>query len=159
MDAAVAGLLEREAFDVVHLHGPLDPALPLLALHAARAPVVGTFHAPLEAGLRILVWTGTPLLVAPVAGALADRFGNRPFMLTGLVLQAVGLGLMAWQVEPGVGYDRLVVPIIETVRGLLLGTPIGNDGIVAVAWCAVISVGSYLWARTLYERDPSPSVA
>jgi ABC-2 type transport system permease protein len=46
-------------------------------------------------------------------------------------------------------------PIIETVRGLLLGTPIGNSGLLAVAWCIGISVVGYLWARRLYERDPA----
>jgi ABC-2 type transport system permease protein len=46
-------------------------------------------------------------------------------------------------------------PIIETLRGLLLGTPIGNSGILAVAWCAGIALVSYLWAKKLYNRDPS----
>ncbi len=44
-------------------------------------------------------------------------------------------------------------PVIETVRGLLMGTPIGNSGIVAIAWCVAISVVGYLWATRLYERD------
>jgi ABC-2 type transport system permease protein len=43
---------------------------------------------------------------------------------------------------------------IETVRGLLMGTPIGNSAMLAVAWCAAIALGGYLWARKLYERDP-----
>ncbi len=46
-------------------------------------------------------------------------------------------------------------PIIETVRGLLLGTPIGNSGLLAVGWCIGISVAGYLWARRLYDRDPA----
>ncbi len=46
-------------------------------------------------------------------------------------------------------------PIIETVRGLLLGTPIGNSGALAVAWCIGISIVGYLWAGRLYERDPA----
>src|SRR6516225_8554435 len=33
---------------------------------------------PLEAGLRTLPWTGMPVLVAPIAGALSDRIGGRP---------------------------------------------------------------------------------
>ncbi|HWB34507.1 MAG TPA: ABC transporter permease, partial [Rugosimonospora sp.] len=37
-------------------------------------------------------------------------------------------------------------PIIETLRGLLLGTPIGNDGWIALAWCAAIALGGYLWS-------------
>jgi ABC-2 type transport system permease protein len=46
-------------------------------------------------------------------------------------------------------------PIIETVRGLLLGTPIGNSGLLAVGWCIGISIVGYVWARRLYERDPA----
>jgi ABC-2 type transport system permease protein len=44
-------------------------------------------------------------------------------------------------------------PIIETLRGLLLGTPIGNSGLIAVAWCVAISALGFAWARRLYERD------
>ena len=44
-------------------------------------------------------------------------------------------------------------PIIETLRGLLLGTPIGNTGMMAVAWCVGISVVGYLWSLRLYERN------
>ena len=45
-------------------------------------------------------------------------------------------------------------PAIETVRGLLLGTPIGNNAATAVAWCAAITLVGYVWARKLYDRDP-----
>jgi ABC-2 type transport system permease protein len=45
-------------------------------------------------------------------------------------------------------------PIIETVRGLLVGTAIGNNAVVAVAWCIGITLVGYLWARKLYNRDP-----
>ncbi len=47
-------------------------------------------------------------------------------------------------------------PIMETLRGLLMGTPIGHNGILAVAWCVVIGVAGYLWARYLFNRDPTP---
>ena len=46
-------------------------------------------------------------------------------------------------------------PIIETVRSLLLGTPLGNSGLLAVGWCVGISIVGYLWAKRLYERDPA----
>ncbi|GAB2483334.1 ABC transporter permease [Nocardiopsis aegyptia] len=46
-------------------------------------------------------------------------------------------------------------PIIETLRGLLMGTEIGGSAAVAVAWCAGIALLSYLWARKLYDRDPA----
>lgn len=46
-------------------------------------------------------------------------------------------------------------PIIETLRGLLLGTPIGNDGWIALAWCAAIALGGYLWSKRLFNREPA----
>ncbi len=45
-------------------------------------------------------------------------------------------------------------PVIETLRGLLLGTPIGNNLILAIAWCAVLALVGYLWSRAVYNRDP-----
>jgi ABC-2 type transport system permease protein len=47
-------------------------------------------------------------------------------------------------------------PIIETLRGLLTGTPIGHTALLAVAWCACLAVLGYGWARTLYARSPAP---
>lgn len=44
-------------------------------------------------------------------------------------------------------------PIIETLRGLLMGTPIGNSGVLAVAWCVAITLLGFLWAVRLYERN------
>jgi ABC-2 type transport system permease protein len=46
-------------------------------------------------------------------------------------------------------------PVIETLRGLLMGTGVGDSWMVAVAWCAGISLFSYLWAKKLYNRDPA----
>ncbi|MFC5746041.1 ABC transporter permease [Actinomadura rugatobispora] len=43
-------------------------------------------------------------------------------------------------------------PIMETVRGLLLGTPIGNSAAIATAWCAGIAVLSYLWAKNTFNK-------
>ncbi|MEW9528203.1 ABC transporter permease [Microbispora sp. NPDC049125] len=43
-------------------------------------------------------------------------------------------------------------PIIETLRGLLMGTPIGNSAIMALAWCVGLSLAGYLWARSTFNR-------
>jgi ABC-2 type transport system permease protein len=43
---------------------------------------------------------------------------------------------------------------METMRGLLFGTPIGDRWVLAIAWCLVISVAGYLWSMRLYNRDP-----
>jgi ABC-2 type transport system permease protein len=44
-------------------------------------------------------------------------------------------------------------PIMETVRGLLLGTPIGNSAAIATAWCAGLAVLSYLWAKRTFNKS------
>jgi ABC-2 type transport system permease protein len=45
-------------------------------------------------------------------------------------------------------------PIMDTLRGLLLGTPIGTSATIAVAWCLGMLLAGYAWARKLYDRDP-----
>jgi ABC-2 type transport system permease protein len=45
-------------------------------------------------------------------------------------------------------------PMMDTVRGLLLGTAIGDSAVIALAWCAAIALAGYLWAKRLYNRDP-----
>jgi ABC-2 type transport system permease protein len=45
-------------------------------------------------------------------------------------------------------------PIIETLRGLLMGTPIGNDGIIALAWGVALTLLGFLWARAAFDREP-----
>jgi ABC-2 type transport system permease protein len=44
-------------------------------------------------------------------------------------------------------------PLIDTIRGLLLGTPIGNSLVIALGWCAVIGLGGYLWSKRLFNRE------
>ncbi|HEY3368356.1 MAG TPA: ABC transporter permease [Symbiobacteriaceae bacterium] len=47
-----------------------------------------------------------------------------------------------------------LTPVIDTLRGLLMGTPIGNSAVLAVAWCAGLTLVGYLWARAVYNREP-----
>jgi ABC-2 type transport system permease protein len=44
-------------------------------------------------------------------------------------------------------------PLVETLRGLLMGTAIGNSAVIAIAWCLAITLIGYLWARASYNRD------
>jgi len=92
---------------------------------------VGLGYSPLGAGLRILVWMAMPMLVAPVAGALADRVGNRPFMFSGLALQAAGLGWLAAVARPGVGYGTLVAPLIVAGVGIAMCFPTVANAVTA----------------------------
>lgn len=43
-------------------------------------------------------------------------------------------------------------PFIETLRGLLLGTPLGWSPVLAIGWCVVIAVAGYAWSMAIYER-------
>jgi EmrB/QacA subfamily drug resistance transporter len=94
------------------MYGGLFGALFLMAQFLQTA--LG--HSPLQAGIRLLPWTATPVVIAPIAGALADRFGNRPFMLFGLTLQALGLGWVALIAKPQIGYLELGIAL--TIAGV-----------------------------------------
>jgi EmrB/QacA subfamily drug resistance transporter len=73
-------------------------------------------YSPLQAGIRLLPWTATPMVIAPLAGGLADRFGNRPFMVLGMIMQAVGLGWVALIASPDIGYLELGIAL--TIAGV-----------------------------------------
>lgn len=45
-------------------------------------------------------------------------------------------------------------PITDALRGLLLDTPVNDSGVLAVAWCVGLAVAGYLWARSLFRREP-----
>ena len=90
-------------------------------------------YTPFQAGLRTLPWTGMPIIVAPIAGILADRIGGRPILATGMALQAVALGWLAAVVTPTVAYEAMVVPFILAGVGMgLFFAPIANVVLSAV---------------------------
>jgi EmrB/QacA subfamily drug resistance transporter len=63
---------------------------------------------PLATGAALLVWSGWGFFVAPAAAHAAERYGNRPFMLAGLTLQALGLGCLALLADQHTPYPELV---------------------------------------------------
>src|SRR5499427_5426151 len=84
-------------------------------------------YSPLQAGLRTLPWTAMPVLVAPIAGALSDRIGGRPLLVTGLALQAIGLGWLAAVISPTVAYATLVPAFVVSGVGMsLFFAPVAN---------------------------------
>ncbi|MER6463573.1 DHA2 family efflux MFS transporter permease subunit [Streptomyces sp. NPDC001288] len=84
-------------------------------------------YSPTEAGLRMLPWTGMPMLVAPIAGILSDRIGGRPVAAAGLFLQAVGLGYMASVVTAHASYGvQLPALIISGIGMALYFAPAAN---------------------------------
>jgi EmrB/QacA subfamily drug resistance transporter len=90
-------------------------------------------YSPLEAGLRVLPWTAMPMVVAPIAGALSDRIGGRPFMALGLALQAIGLAWIAAVSDANVGYASLVGPFVLSGIGMgMFFAPVANVVLSAV---------------------------
>jgi EmrB/QacA subfamily drug resistance transporter len=90
----------------------------------------GLGYGPLDTGLRLLPWTATFITVAPVAGALADRIGERPLMVGGLTLQALGMAWVALIADPGMSYTELLAPFIVAGVGVSMAIPAAQNSVV-----------------------------
>jgi predicted MFS family arabinose efflux permease len=77
-------------------------------------------NSPLQAGVKLLVWTGAAMVVSPVAGFFSERYGSRPFMVVGLTLQAVALGWMATLASVDQSYASMIVPFVLAGTGMSL---------------------------------------
>jgi EmrB/QacA subfamily drug resistance transporter len=77
-------------------------------------------NTPLEAGVKLLVWTGAVMVVAPVAGFMSERYGSRMFMVAGLGLQAVALALLAMSASVHQSYASMVIPFVLAGSGMAL---------------------------------------
>jgi EmrB/QacA subfamily drug resistance transporter len=105
---------------------------------------------PFGTGLRFLPWTATPILVAPLAGVLSDRVGQRPMMVAGMLLQGVGLAWFAMASTSTIGYGSLVPPLLVSGIGAsmaLAATPTAVLGAVAPA-----DMGKASGANSTFQR-------
>jgi EmrB/QacA subfamily drug resistance transporter len=87
-------------------------------------------YGALGAGLRLLPWTATLFFVAPVAGALVDRFGERPFLVTGLALQGLGLAWVALVADPAMSYLEMVPALMVAGCGVSMAMPAAQNAAV-----------------------------
>jgi EmrB/QacA subfamily drug resistance transporter len=99
-------------------------------------------QSPLGAGIRLLPWTGAPMVIAPLAGALSERYGNRPFMVLGLALQAIGLGWVALIAAPGMGYAELGVALTIAGVGISMCFPTVANAVMSSVPLAEAGVAS-----------------
>jgi MFS family permease len=88
-------------------------------------------YSPLETGLRLLPWTATPLVVAPLAGMLSDRVGRRPLLVSGLLLQASGLAAIALLAAAGASYGPFVAPLLIAGIGISMAIPIAPAAVLS----------------------------
>ncbi|UYM04630.1 MFS transporter [Solicola gregarius] len=121
---------------------------------------VGMGYGPFDAGLRTLAFFATPVVAAPIAGLLADRFGNKPFMVIGLSMQGLGLLWLTALVEPGVGYPTLVAPLVFAGVGTAMcfptvanavtsAVPVADTGVAAGTNNALREVGGVFGVAVL----------
>ena len=87
-------------------------------------------YGPLGAGLRLAPWTVTLSLVAPVAGALAARVGDRPLIAVGLSLQAAGFGWFALVARDHLGYAAIVAPLVLAGCGVSMAMPAAQNCVI-----------------------------
>src|SRR3984885_9717313 len=77
-------------------------------------------NSPLQAGVKLLVWTGATMLIAPLAGVFSERFGARWCMVAGLTLQAIALGWLASVASVHSSYVSMIGPFILAGAGMAL---------------------------------------
>jgi EmrB/QacA subfamily drug resistance transporter len=86
---------------------------------------------PLDAGLRLLPWTATLFVTAPIAGAAVNRLGERSLVVTGLSMQAIGLGWIAAIAAPDISYSALVMPLVLAGTGVSMAMPAVQNAILS----------------------------
>lgn len=83
-----------------------------------------------------------------------ETASNLPMVL--LLLPFLGSGFVPTESMPvwmqGFAQYQPFTPFIETIRGLLLGTPLGSNAVLAIGWCVAIAVVGYAWSTAIYER-------
>jgi ABC-2 type transport system permease protein len=130
-----------------------------VALLVGFAPTAGPLDWIAAAGL--LVMTTLALTWVSVALGMVSKSvetaSNLPMFL--LLLPFLGSGFVPTDSMPAglrwFAENQPFTPVMETLRGLLMGTRIGNSGVLAVAWSVGIGLLSYLWAKRLFNRDPT----
>lgn len=86
---------------------------------------------PFEAGMRLLPWTATLFVVAPFAGKLVNRIGERPLVVIGLGMQAFGMACIGMIAAPALSYVQLVAPLVLTGAGASMAMPAAQNAVLS----------------------------
>jgi len=110
------------------------------------------------AGLLALLTVALTWLGVAVGLASPTAEGTGPFTLVVQLLPFLSSAFVPPEAMSGVvrwfAAHEPYTPVIDCLRALMLGTPVGRDGVTAVLWCLVLAAAGYLWARLLFRRDP-----
>jgi ABC-2 type transport system permease protein len=119
-------------------------------------PTAGPIEWLAAAGLIVLIsfavsWIGIGM---GMQSKTVETASNLPLILT--LLPMLGSGFVPTDSMPGwlqwFAQYQPFTPFIEAIRGLLLGTPLGWNPVLAIGWCIVITVAGYVWSMVNYER-------
>jgi EmrB/QacA subfamily drug resistance transporter len=80
-------------------------------------------YSPISTGLRLLPFFATPMVISPFAGAISDRIGRRPIMVTGLALQALGFAWVAARGSLRTSWVELVIALLVAGVGISMALP------------------------------------
>jgi EmrB/QacA subfamily drug resistance transporter len=80
-------------------------------------------YSPVWAGVRLLPFFATPMLISPVAGAVSDRIGRRPVMATGLFLLTAGLAWAAIRGSLSTNWVELDIALLIAGVGVSMALP------------------------------------
>ncbi|MGW0910021.1 ABC transporter permease [Streptomyces sp. NPDC002853] len=157
--------IHRGSVLVGHVVGSVLQAV-LSVLHVGAVAVAIGFR---SSDATILEWLAALGLLALVALAFtwiavgmgmaspnAEAASNNalPLMILPLISSAfVPVDSMPGWFQP-IAEHQPFTPAIETLRGLLLGSEIGNSGWITIAWCLGLAVLGYRWSTALFHRDP-----
>lgn len=109
----------------------LSGALYSAVFFMAQFQQVTLGQGPLDSGLRLLPWTATLFLIAPLAGAMVDRIGERPLVVSGLTLQAAGLVWLALIAKTGLAYWEMVGPLVIAGAGISMAIPAAQNAVIS----------------------------
>lgn len=123
-------LFRRRAFAIGNLASlPYYAAIYGTSFLLAQFLQTAQGYGPLGAGLRILPWTATLFVMAPVAGSLINRVGEKRLVVIGLLMQAAGMGIMALIAAPGLTTLELAIPLVLAGCGGSLVMPAAQSAI------------------------------
>ena len=94
-----------------------------LTFFLAQFHQVALGQSPFEAGLRLLPWTVPIFLLAPRAGALVDKVGERPLVVGGMALQAAGTAWLAVIATTDIAYAAMLAPMMMNGVGAAMAMP------------------------------------